>query len=110
MENVASGGSAENSILVLQTHHVDVVEIQERSRIPISLYVSLSQRPSNAIRIVVTLFRVVYRKRQQTSCSILRRDGRAQVGSKCGDAALSGKIVTDRSEEHTSELQSLRHL
>src|ERR1035438_7328430 len=95
MENVASGGSAENSILVLQTHHVDVVEIQEGSRIPIRLDVILSQRPSNAIRIVVTLFRVVYRKRQQTSCSILRRDGRAQVGSKCGDAALSGKIVTD---------------
>ena len=32
MQNMASGGTAEDSILVLQAHHVDIVEVQKLSR------------------------------------------------------------------------------
>src|SRR6476646_2252918 len=32
MQNLASSGTAEDPILVLQAHHVDIVEVQERSR------------------------------------------------------------------------------
>ena len=29
MQDMASGGAAEDSILVLQAHHIDIVEVQE---------------------------------------------------------------------------------
>jgi hypothetical protein len=32
MQNMASGRTAEDSILVLQAHHVDIVEVQKFSR------------------------------------------------------------------------------
>jgi len=61
MQDVASGGTAEDSVLVLQAHHVNIVKVQEFSRVLIRLYVILRQRPSHAGRIVVPLLRVVYR-------------------------------------------------
>ena len=38
---MASGRTAEDPILVLQTHHVNIVEVQEGGRILIGLHVLL---------------------------------------------------------------------
>jgi hypothetical protein len=58
---MAPGGSAENSILVLQADHVDIVEVQELSGFLIRSQVVLGERPSHTRRIVIALLRVVYR-------------------------------------------------
>jgi hypothetical protein len=63
---MASSRTAEDSILVLQAHHVDVVEVQERSRVLIRRDVILGKRPSHTIRIVVSFIGVVDRERQQS--------------------------------------------
>ena len=60
MQNMASGRTAEDSILVLQAHHVDIVEVQEFSRFLIRLHVVLGERPSHPRGIVISLFRVVH--------------------------------------------------
>jgi hypothetical protein len=48
VQDVAPGWAAEDSILVLQAHHVDVVEIQEVGRFLIRPHVVLGKRPSHA--------------------------------------------------------------
>src|SRR5579863_1306533 len=95
MQNVASGRASEDSILVLQAHHVDIVEVQKVSSFLIGLHVVLGERPSHAWGIVVSFFGVVDRKRQQSSRAVLRGNGAAQVGRESGDATVPGKIVPD---------------
>ena len=65
MQDMASGRTAEDSIFVLQAHHVDIVEVQEFRGFLIRRHVVLRQRPSHPRGIVVPLFRVVHRQRQQ---------------------------------------------
>ena len=77
MQNMASGGTAEDSILVLQAHHVDVVEVQKFSRFLIRLHVVLGERPSHSRGIVVTLLGVIDRERQESSSPVLCRNGAA---------------------------------
>src|SRR5579859_413024 len=95
MQNVASRRTAEDSIFVLQAHHVDVIEVQEFSRILIGLHVVLGERPSHSLGIVISLFGVVYWQRQQSSGSVLRGYGRAQVGGKRGNSTLPRKVIPD---------------
>ena len=64
VQNMASGRAAEDSVLVLQAHHVDVVEVQEFSGFLIRLHLVLRKRPSHSCRIVVPLFCVVDWERQ----------------------------------------------
>ena len=68
---MASGRTAEDPVLVLQTHHVDIVEVQEGGRILIGLQVLLRDRPAHPCRIVIPLFRIIYGKRHQSSRSVL---------------------------------------
>jgi hypothetical protein len=72
MQNVASGRTAEDSILVLQAHHVDVVEVQKFSGFLIGRHVVLGERPAHPRGIVVAFFRVVDWERQQSSRPALR--------------------------------------
>ena len=95
MQDVAAGRTAEDSILVLQADHVDIVEVQELSGFFIRSQVVLGERPSHPRRIVISLFRVVYRQRQQSSGSVLGGYGRAQVGGKRSNSTLSRQIVPD---------------
>ena len=95
MQNMASGRAAEDSILVLQAHHVDIVEVQELSRFLIRGHVVLGERPSHSRGIVISLFGVVHWQRQQASCAILRGDGLAQVSGEGSDSTMSRKIVPD---------------
>src|ERR1700751_5947098 len=95
MQDMASGRTTEDSILVLQTHHVDVVEVQECSRLLIGLHLVLSERPSHPGGIVVTLIGVVDWKRQQSGTPVLLGDCAAQVGGEGSNSTLSWKIVPD---------------
>src|ERR1700722_17493452 len=92
---MASRRAAKDSIFMLQANHVDVVEVQEFGGLLIGSWIVLSQRPSHPCRIVVSLFRIVYRQRHQSGSSILRGYGLAQVGGECGDATVPGKIIPD---------------
>ena len=60
---MASGWATENSILVLQAYHVDVVEVQEFGGFLIRLHIVLRERPSHSIGIVVSFIGVVDRER-----------------------------------------------
>src|ERR1700757_4605334 len=59
MQDMASGWTSEDSILVLQAHHIDVVEVQEFGGFLVRLHVVLCQRPSHSIGIVVSFLIVV---------------------------------------------------
>src|SRR5450759_4005250 len=95
MQKMASGRTAEESILVLQGNHVDIVEVQEFSRFLIRGLVVLGERPSHPRGIVISLFRVVHWQRQQSSGSVLRGYGAAQVGGERSNSTLSRKIIAD---------------
>ena len=64
MQNMASGGPAEDSILVLQADHVDVVEVQEFSRRLIRRDIVLIKRPAHPRGIVISLRGIIDRQRQ----------------------------------------------
>src|SRR5208283_5435027 len=93
MENVAAGRTAENSIFMLQTHHIDIVEVQKFSRVFIRLDVVLGERPSYPWGIVISFFGIIDRQCQQSRRSVLARYGRAQICRKCRDSTLSRKII-----------------
>src|SRR5208282_948845 len=95
MQNMASGVATEDSILVLQAHHVNVVEVQEFSRLLIRPDVVLGERPSHPCGVVISLFGVIDRQGQQSSGSVLSGYRRAQVGGKRGNSTLSRKIISD---------------
>ena len=69
---MASGRAAENSILVLQADHVDIVEVQEFRGFLVGGHVILRQRPSHSRGIVVSLLRVIHRQRQQSGGAVFR--------------------------------------
>ncbi len=92
---MASGLAAEDSILVLQAHHVDIVEVQEFSRFLIRGQVVLSKRPSHPRGIVVTFFGVIDRERQQSRIPVLCGECAAQVGGERSDSTLPREIISD---------------
>src|ERR1700689_4188472 len=98
MQDVASGRAAEDSILVLQTHHVDIVKVQEFSRFLIRSQLVLSQRPSHPRGIVVTFFGVIDRERQQSSIPVLCGDCAAQVSGERSESTLPRKIISDNGD------------
>ena len=95
LQDVTASRSTENSILVLQTDHVEIVEVQELSGLSIRSQIVLGERPSHPRRIVISSVRVVYRKRQQSSGPALGGYGCAQVGGKSSDSTLPRQIVPD---------------
>src|SRR5271165_62774 len=98
MQNMASGRTAEDSVLVLQTNHVDIVEVQKLSRLLIRGQVILSKRPSHARRVFISFVGVINWERQQSSCTILCGNGCAQVGCERGYSALPRKIIADHGD------------
>ena len=72
MEDVASRRTSEDPILVLQAHHVDVVEVQEFRRVLVGLHFVLGKRPAHTRRVVISLFGIVYGQGHQPCGSILR--------------------------------------
>ena len=54
LQDMAPSGSAEDSILVLQADHVDIVEVQELSSFLIRPQVVLGERPSHPCRVVIS--------------------------------------------------------
>src|SRR5258708_7822500 len=92
---MASSRTTEDPILVLQAHHVNVVEVEEFCRLLIRPYVILGERPAHARRVVVSLVRVVHRERQQASIPILCGNGSAQVGRERGDSTMPRKVISD---------------
>src|SRR5271165_621132 len=98
MQDMASGWTAEDSIFVLQAHHVDVVEVQKLSRFLIRLHLVLGERPPHPGGIVVSFFGVIHRERQQSSRPVLCGNGAAQVGGEGSDSTMSRKVVPDHGD------------
>src|SRR5258708_16177431 len=95
MQNMASRHTTEDPILVLQAHHVDVVEVEECCRLFIRSNVILGERPAHARRVVVPLVRVVHRERQQASIPILCGNGTPQLARKRGDSPMTLETIPD---------------
>ena len=95
VQDMASGRTAEDSILVLQAHHVDIVEVQKFSRFVIGPHVVLGERPSHPRGIVVPLFGVVDWEHQQSSRPVLCGNGAAQISGEGRDSTMSRKVVPD---------------
>src|SRR5580698_9214919 len=95
MQDVASGGTTEDSMLVLQALLVDVLEVEALCRLLVRPHVILGERPAHARWVVVALVCVVDGESQEAGIAILRGNGAAQVGSESGNAAMTGEIITD---------------
>src|SRR5438045_9659991 len=73
------------------------------------LFLTIRRPPRSTLFPYTTLFRsVLSRRLPQAGQAAATRAGRAQHGP--GRAAGEHRPLDQRSEEHTSELQSLRHL
>src|SRR5437899_12505444 len=77
-------------------------------------YVFCSLRSLPPLRSTLFPYTTLFRSRREGLCP---RGARRQVAAPCGDgpgtrvgAVAAGSCNLTRSEEHTSELQSLRHL
>src|SRR5260370_22928821 len=92
---MGSGWTAEECILVLQTHHVDVVEVQKFSGLLIRRHVVLCERPPYSCGIVIAQLRVVQWQCQQSSSPVLLGNRAAQVSGERSDSTMSWKIVPD---------------
>src|SRR5438105_2683668 len=95
MQDMAAGRTAEDSILVLQAYHVDVVEVQECGGFLIRVHIVLGERPSHPVGIIVAFIGVIDRECQQSSGPVLRGNGATEVGGKRRDSAMSWKIIPD---------------
>jgi hypothetical protein len=92
---VGAGWSAENSVLVLQAHQIDIAKIQEICSLPIRSQVSFAQLESHSRRVTVALFCVVDRQREQLCGTEFSVNCVTQVCRECRDTTLPGKVVPD---------------
>ena len=108
MQDMTARGTAEDSVLVLQAHHVDILEVQELSGFLIRSNVVLGERPSHPRGIVVPLFRVVDRQCEQSSGPKLGRDGLTQVRGESSDSTVSRKVIPDHRDSTRQRWLRLR--
>src|SRR4051794_40575876 len=95
MQDMAASWPSEDSILVLQADHIDIIEVKEFSGGLIRTQVILCQRPPNPRRIVISRFRIVHWQRQQSRTPVLGGDSPTQVGCEGGNSTLTRKIVAN---------------
>src|SRR5512146_1902400 len=94
-QDVATGRTTKNAVLMLKRNEVNVAEIQEIGSIFIGGGVSLGEFESNSRRIAVVRSRIVDWYRQQLSTSVLGADGVAQVCRKGCNSALPREVISD---------------
>ena len=92
---MAARPPAEDAVLVLQAHEVDVVDIQEVGGAAIGVDILFRQFKANAGRIGVAGFDVVDGQRDAGGLAVFGGDGLAQIGGEGGDAALARQVVAD---------------
>jgi hypothetical protein len=94
-QHVPARGAAEDAVLVLQTHHVDRVDVQKLGRTPVRVDLAFGDLEAHALRIRVRLGRVVQRHDQRLDCRSGFGRGRRQIGGERGDPALARQIRAD---------------
>ena len=95
---MAAGAPAEDAVLVLQAHEIDVVDVQEVGGAAIGVDVLLRQFEADAGRIVVARLGVVDGQGDARRLDALDGDGLAQVGREGGDAALARQVIADEGD------------
>jgi hypothetical protein len=90
---MASGIASKESILVLQTHQVEIAGIEKVGGGPIGGDVTLDDLESHARGVDVGGFRIIDGYHRQSSGAVLGSDRIAQIGRESGNSTLAGKMV-----------------
>ena len=97
-QDVAAGLPAEDAVLELQAHQIDVVDVQEVGGAPVGVDVLLGQLEANAGRIVVAGLGVVDGQGDARRFGICRGDRLAEIRGERRDAALPRHVVADKGD------------
>jgi len=92
---MAAGPAAEDSVLMLHTHDVDGVDVQEVRSAAVRCDVALADLEADPCRVCVTLSSVVHCKREAVELGKLGGDGVAEIGRERGDAALARQVIAE---------------
>jgi hypothetical protein len=93
---VAAGRTSEHSELVLQADHINVADIQEAGGAEIRRKILVIDFKTDSIRILIAGLNIVHRDREALARRVLGCYSGKQVGSKCGDTALSRQVISDK--------------
>jgi hypothetical protein len=86
---MAARPPAKNPIFELQANEIHIVDIQEVGGASIRVDIFFRQLKANARRVSVAAFDVVDGQRDACGFAVFGGDGLAEIGGKCGDAALA---------------------
>ena len=97
-QQMAPRRPAINAELVLHRDDLDVVDVQKLRRAPVGIQLLLLDLERHARRIIVALRPVVHRPHDAMRLGKLRRDGLADVGGECGNAATPRHVVAEKGD------------
>lgn len=95
-QQVAAGGPAENSELMLDRDNVHVAGIQESGGAPVRAEVLLLNLEADNVRIVIAPFGVIDRHREAPALGMPCGHRAKQIGCKRGNAAFARQVVADK--------------
>lgn len=104
---MAAGRPAKYPILVLQADDIHIADIQEVSRAHIREQILLFDFEANDIGVCIALFDVVHGHRKALARAVLGSHREQEIGRKCRDAALTGRIIAEKRD--LSNLGALNH-
>ncbi len=96
--DVNSRLTTKDSVFVLEVHHIDARGVQEISGTGIVVDPLFADLEAHALRIIVGLIRIVHCNDCGVQTGTSRRDSLMQIVGEGGDAAASGKLVSDEGD------------
>jgi hypothetical protein len=94
-QNVAPSASPENPILVLETDHIHVADVQKIRGSRVGGKVVLEKLEADSFRVSISLGPVVHGNGGAVSVGQLPSHSFAEIGRESGDATLSRHMITD---------------
>src|ERR1035438_9213264 len=92
-QDMAAGFPSKNSILVLQTHHIDIAGIKKVGGRLIGREIALGYLESHARWIAITRMRVIYGYYGYSSGTVLSSNRITQVCREGGNSTLAREVV-----------------
>src|SRR5271163_2702895 len=90
---MAARWSPVDAKLVLDRHHLNIIDVQEVSRATIGINFFFINLKSDSTRIVIAFRSIVHRTHDALTFRELRGNRFAEIGGKGGNAALSWKMI-----------------
>ena len=95
-QDITARLSSEDAVFMLQRHHVHVVDVQEIGGAAIGFNILLGQFEADPRRVLVACFGIIDRQRDAGGAFVFIGDGLAEIGGKCGNAALTRQVIADK--------------